>query len=198
MNNHSSKHILLHLLLAAGVVASFACIGWIVFDAIIMPRVARQGWPVLVVPNLEGLSPEQAAQKLANMGLEPTLDPVRRSSDRLPPDVVILQKPEAGDSVKQGHVVRFWLSAGPTSVRLPDLKGRDSAEAATLLASSELLVADSISWQQSPETPYGKVLSTFPKAGTILSRGSRVGLVLSSGDSSSAANDTDTTKPRIF
>lgn len=196
MNTHSAKSILLHLLLAAGVVASFACIGWIVFDAIIMPRVARQGWPVLVVPDLQGLSPEQAAQKLTAMGLEPTLDPVRRTSDRHPPDVVILQKPEPGDSVKQGHVVRFWLSAGPTSVRLPDLKGRDSSEAASILLASELALADSVSWQESAETPYGKVLATFPKAGTILSRGSRVGLVLSAGDSTAVSPDT--TKPRIF
>lgn len=196
MNNHPPKIILLHLLLAAGVVASFACIGWIVFDAIIMPRVARQGWPVLVVPDLQGLSPEQAAQKLTALGLEPTLDPVRRSSDRLPPDVVVLQKPEAGDSVKQGHVVRFWLSAGPTSVRLPDLKGRDSSEAASILAASELVLADSVSWEESSETPYGKVLTTFPKAGSILSRGSRVGLVLSAGDST--ATSPDTTTPRIF
>jgi serine/threonine-protein kinase len=150
----------------------------------------------VVVPRLEGLSEEDATSKLAELGLDPTLDPVRRASDRLPPDVVAMQKPEPGDSVKQGHVVRFWLSAGPTSVRLPDLRGRDSADAVAILKSSELILADSVSWQQSVEYPAGKVVATTPKAGTILSRGSRVGLVLSAGDSTAAASDS--TRPRIF
>lgn len=196
MNEHSPKRILLHLLLASGILAALACIGWIVFDAVVMPRVARQGWPVHVVPSLEGLTAEQASEKLVALGLEPTIDPVRRSSDKLPPDVVVLQKPDAGDSVKQGHVVRFWLSAGPTSVHLPDLRGRDSADAAGALVSSDLVLSDSVQWEQSPDVAYGKVIGTQPKAGTILSRGSRVVLVLSAGDST--ATPSDTSKPRIF
>lgn len=196
MHDLSFKRLLVHLLLAAGVLLSFGCIGWIIFDVVVMPRVARQGWPVAVVPSLQGLSEEAATAKLSELGLDPTLDPIRRPSDHLPPDVVVMQKPEPGDSVKQGHVVRFWLSAGPTSVRLPDLKGRDSADAVAVLASSELILADSISWQQSKEFPAGKVLGTMPKAGTILSRGSRVGIILSAGDSTSPVSDS--TRPRIF
>lgn len=193
----SYKRILTHLVLASGILLAVACLGWILFDTVIMPRVARQGWPVVIVPDIQGLNAEQAAEKLATVGLEPTLDPVRRSSEHFAPDVVVLQKPESGDSVKRGHVVRFWLSAGPTSVRLPDLRGRDSAEAAGVLASSELVLVDTVAWQESPEVPFGKVLATQPKAGTILSRGSRVGLVLSMGDTANAAS-SDSTKPRIF
>lgn len=195
MNDPSIKRILLHLGLAAAVIASFACIGWILLDSVVMPRVARQGWPIVAVPSLEGLSADAARQKLTDLGLEPIVDPTRRSSDHLPPDVVASQLPDVGDSVKQGHVVRLWLSAGPTSVRLPDLAGRDSAEAAKLLKESELAIADSIQWQESA-TPYGKVVTTQPKAGTILSRGSLVTLVLSAGDSSAAPSDS--AKPRIF
>lgn len=196
MQEISIKRLLVHLLLASGVILSLICIGWVVFDVVVMPRVARQGWPVVVVPSLEGLSEEDATRKLTELGLDPTLDPVRRASDRLPPDVVVMQKPEPGDSVKQGHVVRFWLSAGPTSVRLPDLRGRDSADAVAILKSSELILADSASWQQSREYAAGKVIGTTPKAGAILSRGSRVGLVLSAGDSTAPVPDS--ARPRIF
>jgi len=195
MKDFSFKRLFIHLALAALVVASFGCIGWVVLDSLIMPRVARQGWPVVVVPSLEGLNAEQAGQKLSALGLEPTVDPVRRSSDRLAPDVVASQKPDAGDSVKQGHVVRIWLSAGATSIQVPDLAGRDSSQASKTLKESELVVADSIQWQES-DAPYGNVISTQPKAGTILSRGSKVTLVLSAGDSTAAP--ADTVKPRIF
>jgi len=189
------KRILLHLLLAAMVVASLACIGWVVVDTVVMPRVARQGWPIVAIPSLEGLSQQDAEKKLAEVGLESIVDPVRRPSDHLPPDAVTFQQPAAGDSVKQGHMVRLWLSAGPSSVRLPELVGRDSAEAVALLKEAELGTVDTVEWRQS-QIAFGKVLATQPKSGTVLSRGSKVLLVLSAGDSTAAP--AESTAARIF
>ena len=189
------KRILLHLLLAAMVIASLALIGWVLVDTIIMPRVARQGWPIVSIPSLEGLSLQDAQKKVEESGLQAIVDPVRRPSDHLPPDAVAFQQPSAGDSVKAGHQVRIWLSAGPSSVRLPELVGRDSAEAVRLLKDSELGVQDTVEWRQSAIV-VGKVLATQPKPGTILSRGSKVLLILSAGDSTAAP--AESTAARIF
>lgn len=195
MNDLSPKRLLIHMGLAAAVVASLACLGWILLDSVIMPRVARQGWPVVDVPAIQGRSPEDARKVLEPLGLEVVLDPSRRASDQYPPDVVVAQLPEPGSSVKAGHVVRLWLSAGPSSVRIPDISGRDSAEAARVLREGELVAADTVRWQES-ESPYGTVVATIPKAGSILTRGSAVTLVLSASDVVGTAQDSSGS--RIF
>lgn len=195
MNDLSPKRILIHLGLAAAVIASLACIGWILLDSVIMPRVARKGWPVVDIPTVQGKSPQEAAAILEALDLEVVQDPTRRASDRVPPDAVVAQLPEAGASVKAGHVVRLWLSAGPTSVRVPELAGRDSAEAARALRESELVVADSVQWQQDSDLPYGQVVASMPKSGSILSRGSPVTLILSASDDTTTQ---DSSGSRIF
>lgn len=195
MNDLSPKRLLIHMGLAAAVLASLACLGWILLDSVVMPRVARQGWPVVTIPAVHGKTPEDARAALEALDLEVVLDPTRRPSDKVPPDVIVAQLPEPGSSVKAGHVVRLWLSAGPTSVRIPDLAGRDSADAARALRESELVVADSIQWQDS-DLPYGQVVTTLPKPGSILSRGSAVTLILSASDSTSTAGDSSAS--RIF
>lgn len=194
MNDLSPKRILIHMGLAAAVIASLACIGWILLDSVIMPRVARQGWPVVTIPDVHGKPPEEARTVLEALDLEVAQDPARRPSDKVPPDAIVAQLPEAGASVKAGHVVRLWLSAGPTSVKVPDLVGRDSADASRALRESELAVADSVQWQDS-DLPYGQVVSTLPKSGTILSRGSHVTLILSASDVTATQ---DSSASRIF
>lgn len=195
MNDLSPKRILIHMGLAAAVIAAVGCLGWILLDSVVMPRVARQGWPVVDVPPVNGKSPEDARTTLEALGLEVVLDPTRRPSDKVPPDAIVAQLPEPGSSVKAGHVVRLWLSAGPTSVRVPDLAGRDSAEAARALREAELAVADSVQWLES-DLPYGQVVATVPKSGAILSRGTAVTLVLSASDSTAAP--ADSSPSRIF
>lgn len=195
MNDLSPKRLLIHMGLAAAVIASFACIGWILLDSVVMPRVARQGWPVVTIPTVHGKTPEDARSALEALDLEVVLDATRRPSDKVPPDVIVAQLPEPGSAVKAGHVVRLWLSAGPTSVRVPELAGRDSTEAARALREVELVVADSIQWQDS-DLPYGQVVATLPKPGAILTRGSAVTLVLSASDSTSSTADSSAS--RIF
>lgn len=195
MNDLSPKRLLIHMGLAAAVIASFACLGWILLDSVVMPRVARQGWPVVTIPTVHGKTPEDARSALEALDLEVVLDATRRPSDKVPPDVIVAQLPEPGSAVKAGHVVRLWLSAGPTSVRVPDLAGRDSSDAARALREVELVVADSVHWLES-DRPYGQVVATLPKPGAILTRGSAVTLVLSASDSTSSASDSSAS--RIF
>ena len=178
--NEKLRHILLHIALAGATVVSVCAIGWVVMDWWVMPHVARSGWPVVLVPDITGLSTDQATRKLLDLGLEPTIDPERRRADRIGPDLVALQRPSAGDSVKKGHVVRIWLSAGASTVPVPDLLGQDSSEALTHVQEAGLQISG-IDYMTSGRVVAGHVLRTDPMAGTLLTRGSSLQLVLSTG-----------------
>lgn len=194
--NFQVRHMLVHIALAAATLASVCAIGWIVIDSWVMPHVARSGWPVVVVPDITGLSTDQANRKLLDLGLDPTVDPERRRADRIGPDLVALQRPAAGDSVKKGHVVRLWLSAGASTVPVPDLQGQDSSEALTHVQEAGLQVSG-LEYVSSGRVDAGHVLRTDPMAGTLLTRGSSLQLVLSSGaDPDSIPDTTHATTPK--
>jgi serine/threonine-protein kinase len=185
----SIQRILIHLALAAATIASLGAIGWVALDSWIMPHVAREGWPVVEVPEVSGLSLEDATRKLADLGLEPTVDPERRRADRIGPDLVAVQRPAPGDSVKKGHIVRLWLSAGATTVPVPDVEDQDSSEAVTHMQEAGFQVS-SLDYVTSNRVPAGHVLHSDPMAGTLLTRGSSLELVLSSGADPDSIPDT--------
>lgn len=192
------QRIAFHLALAAATLASVAALGWIVADSFVMPWVARTGWEVVAIPDITGLAADKAAEKLAEAGLDPVIDPERRRADRIGPDLVALQRPAPGDSVKKGHVVRIWLSAGPSTVPVPDLSGQDSSEAFTHLQEAGLVV-ESIESMTTTRFPVGKVARTEPQGGTLLVRGSPVKVVFSAGSDSLPAIDTaKSAPPKVF
>lgn len=189
-----AKRIGFHLVLALITVASLGVLGWIAFDSWIMPGVARTGWEVVVVPDVTGLDATAAAGKLADAGLEPEIDMERKSAGQMGPDQVAMQRPSANDSVKRGHVVRLWLSAGASTVPVPDLVGQDSTEAATHVKEAGLEIGF-MEWSSSKH-PAGTVIRSEPAAGRLLVRGTAIKIVISQGDS--AAGDSSKPAPRVF
>ena len=193
-----AKRVAIHLLLAIVTVASLGVLGWIAFDSLIMPKVARTGWEVVVVPDVTGLDANAASEKLAEAGLEPEIDMERKSAGHLGPDQVAMQRPAANDSVKRGHIVRVWLSAGATTVPVPDLVGQDSSAAATHVQEAGLEIA-SIEWTASGKFPAGTVIRSEPAAGRLLARGTSIKLVISTGpDADSLAADSGKSTPKVF
>lgn len=193
------QRIAFHLVLAAATLASVGAIGWILADSVVMPWVSHTGWEVVAVPDLSGLTSEKAAAKLSEAGLDPVIDPERRKADRIGPDLVALQRPAPGDSVKKGHVVRVWLSAGASTVPVPDLSGQDSSEAFTHIQEAGLQI-EHMEFVTSTRFASGQVVRTDPASGTLLVRGSSVKLFFSSGaDADSAAVDTGKPAPiKVF
>lgn len=189
-----AKRIGFHLVLALITVASLGVLGWIAFDSWIMPGVSRTGWEVVVVPDVTGLDATAAAGKLADAGLEPEIDMERKSAGQMGPDQVAMQRPSANDSVKRGHVVRLWLSAGASTVPVPDLVGQDSTEAATHVKEAGLEIGF-MEWSSSKH-PAGTVIRSEPAAGRLLVRGTAIKIVISQGDST--AGDSSKPAPRVF
>lgn len=190
-----AKRIGFHLVLALVTVASLGVLGWIAFDSWIMPKVARTGWEVVVVPDVTGLDATAAANKLADAGLEPEIDMERKSAGQMGPDQVAMQRPLPADSVKRGHIVRLWLSAGATTVPVPDLVGQDSTEASTHVKEAGLEIGF-MEWSPSKH-PAGTVIRSEPAAGRLLARGTAIKIVISQG-SDSADADSSKPAPRVF
>lgn len=190
-----AKRVGFHLALALVTVASLGVLGWIAFDSWIMPKVARTGWEVVVVPDVTGLDATAAANKLADAGLEPEIDMERKSAGQMGPDQVAMQRPLPADSVKRGHIVRLWLSAGATTVPVPDLVGQDSTEASTHVKEAGLEIGF-MEWSPSKH-PAGTVIRSEPAAGRLLARGTAIKIVISQG-SDSASADSSKPAPRVF
>lgn len=193
------QRIAFHLVLAGATIASLGAIGWILADSVVMPWVSHTGWEVVAIPDVSGLTSEKATEKLTEAGLDPVIDPERRKADRIGPDLVALQRPAPGDSVKKGHVVRIWLSAGASTVPVPELSGQDSTEAFTHIQEAGLQI-ERMEFVTSSRFSSGQVVRTDPASGTLLVRGSAVRLFFSSGaDADSAAIDTGKPAPiKVF
>lgn len=98
----------------------------------------------------------------------------------LPAGTIIRQLPQAGTSVREGKVVRVWVSQGSQNIKVPELVNLPLRNAELLLRQNHLSVG-------TKETAYsltvekGTIISQDPAAGETLNKGQAVNLVVSSG-----------------
>ena len=98
----------------------------------------------------------------------------------LPAGTIIRQMPAAGTTVREGKVVRVWVSQGSQNISVPDLVSLPLRNAELLLRQNHLSVG-------TKETAYsltaekGTIISQEPLAGEFLNKGQAVNLVVSSG-----------------
>ena len=130
----------------------------------------------VLVPPVERLSEVQAVRELHKAGLEVTTDP--EFSDKVKKDFAIRTVPPEGTEVTKGTRVRLLVSQGPEQVTVPDVTGltRDSAEARLRDEGLEVSAEE-----QESDVAEGDVISQNPTAGTRVSRGDTVTIVVSTG-----------------
>ncbi|MER3396084.1 MAG: serine/threonine protein kinase [Acidimicrobiia bacterium] len=142
--------------------------------------VVGQGPGVAAVPDVVGKSREEALQALEAAGFK--LGSVEERTD---PDasvgIVLSQDPKAGSPVTRGTPVNLVVSAGPEKVVVPDVVGTSKSQAGKLLQAAGLQVGR-VSEERSEESP-GVVIRQNPSAGSSVTKGTAVDLVLSSGPS---------------
>jgi len=133
---------------------------------------------LVTVPNLDGLTLEQASETLADFELRLGAQ-TPEISDR-EPGTVIAQQPAAGESIEQGQAVNVTISTGREQATVPQLIGLTSLEAVrTALSDANLQLGD-VSEEDSNQ-PAGYVLAQDPAEGAQLAAGSAVAVVISSG-----------------
>jgi len=130
----------------------------------------------VTVPNVVGLTQATAQTGLITAGL--TVGTVTTTpSTTVPIGSVISQTPVAGSIRAPGSAVALVVSLGTT---VPTVVGSTQAAAQAALTTTGLTVG-TVTQAHSPTVPIGTVISQTPPAGTNLSPGSAVNLVVSLG-----------------
>jgi len=159
-------------------IAGALCLTFIVFFAAAM-RVAVKSREVSV-PDVMGLTVNDAAERLGSVGLRLAPDQDRRLDPEIPADHVVAQDPPAGASARRPRTVRVWLSAGDRVTVVPPLVG-ESETTAQLRLQADMLELTSVAEVRSNDYPPGVVVAQIPSA---RSNGTQVALLVNRGERS--------------
>lgn len=132
----------------------------------------------VAVPNVEGKTVAQAREMLINAQFK--VETKREYSDTIAADKATRTNPKAGQKAKKNSQVELYISRGIEYVKVPDLKGKEGAEAGKLLKAAKLKLAGS-SEEYSDEVEKGKIIATDPEGGTTLRHHSGVKVTVSKG-----------------
>jgi beta-lactam-binding protein with PASTA domain len=143
--------------------------------------VVARGPSTVDVPNVVGLPADLAVERLQSAGLKARSTKV---SSAEPKNRVIRQRPPGGTQARKDTTVVLTASKGPSFARIPSLRGLTEASATATL--SRLGFRLSVSRVPSTQ-PKGIVVSQAPPPGTRATKGSIVGINVSTGSNPAAA-----------
>jgi serine/threonine-protein kinase len=150
------------------------------------------GVPSVEVPDVRNRPLDLATDALRVVGLN--VKPNTVNSDR-PPNTVLDQDPAPGKQVPKGSDVTLTVSKGAAQVLVPNVGGRDAADAANQLG--QLGFVTNSRTDNSNDVGSGKVIRTEPAAGTPLDKGSVVTLIVSSGPVPTTPTTQATVPPTV-
>lgn len=118
------------------------------------------------VPDLVGMSVEEAEAALAEHGMTAEVDDDVLPLDDIPAHHVAQQNPGAGTALKRVRVVRLMLSSGPPLLELPSLVGDSRSRALIALQQQELEV-DFVAVAPSYTVPRDTIIAQQPEPGDL-------------------------------
>ena len=139
--------------------------------------VTSAGQRSIVVPVTQGMSRRDADHVLEQAGF--SVGSVTQQANDAPRGTVLATNPASGTKAPPGAVT-LVLSSGPSSITLPNVVGRNYADARLTLEQIGLLVTGS-GLDSASTQPAGTVLSQSPSAGRTVPSGTTVQLQLSAG-----------------
>lgn len=131
------------------------------------------------VPSLLTMTENKALDAIVEAGFKPDLR--RVASDRAPEGEVISQYPNAGTMHEVGEPVTIEVSAGVESKPVPEVEGLQIDQAIALLTEAGFEVNNQYEVRFDLDIPANAVIESDPRAGTPLSAGSTISLVVSNG-----------------
>lgn len=129
------------------------------------------------IPNLSGMTSEQAEKALKDAGLKAQY--AGNESSDADKDTVSRQDPAAGKEVDEGTTVKYWISTGPEDTSVPNVVGSDQASAKAQLESAGFTVQVETG-DYSDKYGEGIVMSQSPNGGK-LEKGGTVTITVSQG-----------------
>lgn len=134
--------------------------------------------PEVVVPNILGYSSSEAVSILKNSGLDGEITTVSFSKGI--PGIVISQEPQGGKRVKKGRDIKLSISAREPLIQVPDLIGKSSEEAESIILNSGL-AKGIVYGQKSSENP-GTVINQNPTSQEKVAPGTAISILISEGE----------------
>lgn len=166
----SSVFWIVSLIVVSAAVVGALLIGRFVFGG--------TGATAVTVPNLDGLTVEQATETLAEYELR--LGAQTPEISERPAGTIIAQQPASGESIEQGQSVNVTISAGKEQATVPQLLGLTSLDdVRTALADANLALGEVLA--EDSNQPAGYVTGQDPTEGTQVAAGSPVNVTVSSG-----------------
>ena len=150
----------------------------------VLVLVLSSGPPPVPLPDIVGVSADEAAAQLASLGLE-----IRREdgySEEVPAGSIarwaVTSQPNlvAGDEVVKGTVVDVIVSTGPEPRVVPELRGQTADAAEVVLADLKLRIRR-VEDQYFTDVPVGQIGFQVPPPGELAERDSEVTVVVSKG-----------------
>lgn len=137
-----------------------------------------RGLATIKVPSVVGKTQDEAESLLKKAGL--VVGKVERGfSDTVPEGSVISQSPKSGAKVEKGSSVDIVVSEGKEEVRVPNVVGKTSAEATSILEDAGLKVSRFDDWSDTVAEDH--VIRQTPSAGEKAKKGSTVTIAVSKG-----------------
>ena len=133
------------------------------------------------VPDLRGMTEDEAKKELNDLGLGIKVESERVASNEYDEGEVVSQDPAYGEKVDAHTTVHVTLSSGEEAqtTNVPDVVGKEEAEAEQMLADANLKVAKDS--QYSDDVEEGYVISCDPGEGQEVDEESTVTIVVSLG-----------------
>ncbi|MCI0450001.1 MAG: PASTA domain-containing protein [Chlorobi bacterium] len=172
-----------------------ALIGFVlIMNFVVMPSYVRHN-TLVKVPNVIGLTYEEAKNKLDDAGLEGLEGDIRYDPSK-PIGTVLDQNPPGEQTVKDGRRIYLIISGGEQLYDVPNLIGRTLREAKFILAQRNL-VAQEVEFKPSVQYPAGIVLLQLEQSGSKVKKGTKIGVVVSAGMESGDIKVPDVTGKNI-
>ncbi|MFT4214416.1 MAG: Stk1 family PASTA domain-containing Ser/Thr kinase [Microbacterium sp.] len=132
-----------------------------------------------IVPNVVEMSWDRAIEELAAQDLVGKQE--TESSEKIAEGNVIRTDPEAGVTVEEGQEITVYVSTGQEMSTVPALTGKSSSAAEKALSTAGLELG-AVRTQNDPELDAGTVISADQTEGAQVPTGTRVNLVVASGE----------------
>ena len=130
------------------------------------------------IPDLKGMTAEQAEKSLEDAGYTPQY--AGNEASDADKDTVSKQSPEAGSKADKGTTVKYWISTGPEDIEVPNVVGSDKASAKSTLEKAGFAV-EVVTGEYSDKYAEGVVMSQNPNGGK-LAKGETVTIAVSKGE----------------
>ncbi|MGI9195771.1 MAG: Stk1 family PASTA domain-containing Ser/Thr kinase [Candidatus Nanopelagicus sp.] len=144
----------------------------------IVGLVISKGQERIQIPDLRGLTPDVASQKLSELGL--TVGDISEVFDmQLASGFVVRSDPKNGEAVKRKSIVNIEVSKGIEKISLISYVGKGGDEALTELTDQGFDVV--VTYKFSDNIFKGQVISQTPDKSDSIELGSKVSVVVSKG-----------------